>query len=94
MRKIVLSFLCFIGLLTTSVFGSELDVKPGLWEWSSTMEMVGMPFVPPPVSYTSCVTNEEFIPKDSKSSNCKMISSKTTKNSVEMKAQNQFRLEK
>jgi len=80
-----LSGLFFVGLLTTSVYGSEIDVKPGLWEWSTTMEVVGMPFAPPPVTYRSCITEQEFVPQDSKSSDCKMITNKTTRSGVEWK---------
>ena len=66
----------------------ELNVKPGMWEWSTTMEMVGLPFTPPPMVYSSCVTEEDFIPQQSMDNKkCKMLENIVTSDSVEWKVE-------
>ena len=56
---------------------AAIDMQPGEWEISSTMEMPGMPMKMPASSYTQCLTAEDLIPKSSQqmdNSQCKIIS--------------------
>ncbi len=50
------------------------------------MEMVGLPFTPPPVVYSSCITKEDFIPEQKMDKNkCKMLENVVTSDSVAWK---------
>ena len=76
-------FICFISV---SANASEPDVKPGMWEWTMTMEVPGMQFALPPVVYESCVTKKDFVPQQSNpDQECKMLENKVTNNSVQWK---------
>lgn len=80
------------GLLAGAVIGFPYPVlaagemKPGLWEISTTMEMPGMPFQPPAQTMRHCYTaqevKEEPVPRDN---NCKITDLKTTGNKVSWK---------
>lgn len=84
-KRLVLVFVFVYGMFS-SLSASELNVKPGMWEWTTTMEMVGMPFTPPPMVYSSCVSKDEFIPqKSDENVDCKMLKQKITRDSVEWK---------
>ncbi|MES9843558.1 MAG: DUF3617 family protein [Candidatus Sedimenticola sp. PURPLELP] len=43
---------------------SEVNMNPGLWEWSSEIEMPGMPMKMPPTVYQQCLTSEDLVPKE------------------------------
>lgn len=51
-------------LLPATVFGAAPGMKEGLWEITTTMEMPGMPFQPPPTTMTHCYTKADL--KDKK----------------------------
>ena len=64
----------------------EIDVEPGMWEWSMTMEMPGMPMAIPPTVDSSCTTREDLIPKAAgENKDCNMLENKVTGNSVQWK---------
>jgi hypothetical protein len=50
--------------MPAAAMAAEAAMKEGLWEITSTMEMPGMPFQPPPATYRHCYTKEEL--KDEK----------------------------
>lgn len=53
------ALLCGILLLSFAELAIGAGMKPGLWEISTTMEMPGMPFQPPPTVIKHCYTSEE-----------------------------------
>ena len=61
-------------------------MKPGLWEITSSMEMPGMPFQPPPQTVRHCYTPQEVkeqpVPKDD---NCKVTDLKSSAGKVNWK---------
>jgi len=61
-------------------------MKPGLWEITSSMEMPGMPFQPPPQTMRHCYTPQEVkeqpVPKDD---NCKVTDLKSSSGKVNWK---------
>lgn len=63
-------------------------MKPGLWEVSTTMEMPGMPYQPPPQTVRHCYTAQEVkedpVPKDN---NCKVTDLKSSANKVTWKVE-------
>ena len=76
----------FAYLVTAPACAAEPDVKLGMWKWKSTMEIVGMPFPVPPISYSDCLTKEDLIPKQpDDNQQCKMLDKKITSDSVEWK---------
>ncbi|MBI5665463.1 MAG: DUF3617 family protein, partial [Nitrospirae bacterium] len=43
---------------------SAMDMKDGLWEITTKMEMPGMPMEMPPFKYTQCLTSKDNVPQD------------------------------
>lgn len=76
----------FALLIIVPVYAADLNIKPGLWQWTTTMEMPGMPFAVPPVTYSSCITKKDLVPKQPKEDkNCKVLDNKITDSSVQWK---------
>ena len=61
-------------------------MKPGLWEVTTTVQMPGMPFQPPPQTMRHCYTaqevKEEPVPKNN---DCKITDLKSSGNKVSWK---------
>lgn len=51
--------LCGITLVALAGSAAAAGMKPGLWEITTTTEMPGMPFTPPPMTVTHCYTPED-----------------------------------
>lgn len=49
--------------LTAAAALAEGAFKPGLWEVTVTMSMPGLPFQPPPMTYTQCMTSKDAAPQ-------------------------------
>ena len=65
------------------VHAAGVNMQPGMWEWSMTMEMPGMPMAMPPTVYSSCVTKDDLLPKQSaKDDRCKTLKNQIKGNSV------------
>jgi len=62
------------------------SMKPGLWEITTSMEMPGMPFQPPPQTVRHCYTPQEVkeqpVPKDE---SCKVTDLKSSGSKVSWK---------
>ena len=59
------------------------NMKEGLWEITTKVEIPGMPFAMPPRTYTQCITKEDLIPqKPERSQECEMISRKIVGDTV------------
>ena len=59
-------FNAFIFLIIFNGFAiaaSAIDMKEGLWEITTKMEMPGMPMAMPPVIHKQCLKKEAFIPQ-------------------------------
>ncbi|MFU8838900.1 MAG: DUF3617 domain-containing protein [Thiohalomonadaceae bacterium] len=49
-------------------------IKTGLWESTITTEVEGMPFSPPPITTTDCITKEDLTPSmDMPEQNCDVM---------------------
>ena len=73
-----------ISYSTTHAAG--INAELGMWEWTTTMEIPGMPFAPPPVTYSECLTKEDLVPNQSgRDGGCKIISQKITGSSIHWK---------
>jgi len=65
-KKLTLSLIFALLLISPSFAGSTPDMKEGLWEITitSTMEMPGMSMPMPPQKYTQCITKKDCVPKN------------------------------
>jgi len=71
---------CF---LCASLSFAEPDMREGKWEITTKTDMPGMPMQMPPMTYTHCITKKDVIPqKPEKNEDCKIVSSKTSGNTV------------
>lgn len=76
-----------VSLLLLPVLAPAADMmKPGLWEITTSMEMPGMPFQPPPSTVRHCYTPEEVkaqpVPGDEQ---CKVTDLKSSGNKTSWK---------
>lgn len=70
-------------LTVAPIHVQALDVKPGMWEWTTTMDMPGMPFKMPPTVHRSCVNEDDLTPKKpDDDQSCKMTEYTMTDNGV------------
>lgn len=66
---------------------ADVNMNPGLWQWTAAMDMPGMPMQLPPASYTTCITRADFVPKNSElGQNCETIDLKTEGDKVSWNA--------
>lgn len=86
MKKVNRSLLLLVLplLLTIApIHAQALDIKSGMWEWTTTMDMPGMPFKMPPTVHRSCISEDDLIPKNPESEQgCKMTENTMTDNGV------------
>ncbi|MCP5420134.1 MAG: DUF3617 family protein [Gammaproteobacteria bacterium] len=65
--------------LTMGAQAQDINLNPGLWEWTATMDMADMP----PTTHRQCLTREDLIPKDEKvDPRCKVDKFSTENNTV------------
>ena len=77
-KKSILAILLLNASVSCLVQASEVNMNPGMWKWTAVMDMPGMPMQLPPTSYTTCVTQADFVPKDSQlGQSCETIDLKT-----------------
>lgn len=89
MKKHVFAGLMACLVATPSLPALAADtMKPGLWEITTTMEMPGMPFQPPPQTVRHCYTPEDIkeqpVPTDEQ---CKVTDLQTVGNKVRWKVE-------
>ena len=86
MKVFVIKASLLLALSTMAVQAGDMNVKLGMWEWSMTMEMPGMPMAMPPTVYSACLTKDDLVPKQSEQKNqCKMLENNIKGNSVSWK---------
>jgi len=73
----VMLFAVSVMLLSTfsiSLAGSGPNMKDGLWEITTEIEMPGMPMKMPAMTHTQCITQENAVPNSSQpDQECKII---------------------
>ena len=89
MRTIVrVGLLAGVTLFLPSLAPAAEMMKPGMWEITTSMEMPGMPFQPPPQTMRHCYTAQEVkeqpVPKDN---NCKVTDLKSSASKVNWKVE-------
>lgn len=59
-----------IFLLSNTTFASQINIKEGQWEITTTMEIAGMPHKMPGMTFTECLTNNDIIPQGTPEDGC------------------------
>jgi hypothetical protein len=81
MKKTLIIFSVVLAMFWTSCAFAEL--KEGLWEITTQVEMKGMPQSIPPTTMRQCITKNDAVPKSKdKNYDCKTISQKVSGNMV------------
>lgn len=63
-----------LGTFSISFAGSGPNMKDGLWEITTKVEMPGMPMQIPAITHTQCITKENAVPNSSQpNQKCKII---------------------
>lgn len=74
----------FFLLFTLGADAKPIDLKEGMWQWSMTMEMMGMKM--PAVTYSDCMTQKDLVPQQQKEGEeCKVIENSISDNTVRWK---------
>jgi hypothetical protein len=81
MKKTLIIFSVVLSMFWTACAFAEL--KEGLWEITTQVEMKGMPQSLPPTTMRQCITKNDAVPKNKdKNYDCKTISQKVSGNTV------------
>jgi hypothetical protein len=74
-------FVAFLSMLWTAIAWAQL--KDGLWEMTTQVEMKGMPHAMPPTTVRQCITKSDPVPKNQdKNYECKTTGQKISGNTV------------
>lgn len=86
MKKMVICTLA-LSALVSPLQAAEVNMQPGLWEWSMSVDMPNMPMAMPPTVYRSCVTEDDLIPQQQEdgASDCKQVEHSVSGDSVSWK---------
>lgn len=85
-KKVLLLSVLLSAVGCSSSDASGVNMQPGMWEWTMTMDMPGMPMAMPPTVYSACLTKEDLVPKQPQDNqNCQVLKNKASGNSVEWK---------
>lgn len=79
MKRIFFLFLFFIVSIAEA-----MELKEGLWEMTSKMEMKGMPMELPSQKFRRCITKDKAVPMEmeDKDVKCKVVEQKITGNTI------------
>ena len=62
-RKPLVVSVFLLATVSFALAGSKPNVKPGKWEVTTRMEMVGMQMNMPPMTHTQCITENDYVPQ-------------------------------
>lgn len=72
-----------LGLLLAGPLSASAEIKLGMWETTVHSEVEGMPFSPPPVTMTDCVTKKDLVPStESPDQQCDVMEQQIKGNTV------------
>lgn len=81
MKKTLTIFVVLLSMFWTA--GAWAELKEGLWEITTQVEIEGMPQSIPPNTIRQCITKSDAVPQDNdKDYDCKTISQKISGNTV------------
>lgn len=80
-RKMIMVFIVLLSVLWAS--GAWAQLKDGLWEITTQVEMKGMPHQMPPATFRQCMTKNDPVPKNQdKNYDCKTTGQKISGNTI------------
>jgi hypothetical protein len=83
-KKLLFTSIFLFAAVSIAIAGPNM--KEGKWQMTTKMEMAGMPMEMPAVTYTQCLTNKNFVPQNSTSSQgdkeCEPVNTKVEGNTV------------
>ena len=85
-RSLTLSSLSLF-LVMTSSQALAINVKSGMWEWTTTLTIPGVPVGIPVSAYTSCITLKDLSPKSPGNDHCTPNAQKIDGDRVDWKIQ-------
>nr|WP_320051114.1 DUF3617 family protein [uncultured Desulfuromonas sp.] len=62
-RTSCLFLLFLLASCTSSSDGPKVNINEGRWQITAEIKMANLPFQMPPTSYTTCLTQEDLIPR-------------------------------
>ncbi|MBN1363904.1 MAG: DUF3617 domain-containing protein [Syntrophaceae bacterium] len=85
MKKTLIIFAVFLSMLWTA--GAFAELKEGLWEVTTQVEIKGMPQQMPPTTFRQCITKNDPVPQNKdqnkdKNYECKTINRKVSGNTI------------
>lgn len=81
MKKTLIIFVVFLSMLWSA--GAFAELKEGLWEITTQVEIKGMPQSMPPTTIRQCITKSDPVPQNKdKNYECKTTSQKISGNTV------------
>lgn len=86
LRSLTLSSLSLF-LVTASSQALAINVKSGMWEWTTTITIPGAPIGIPVSAYTSCITLKDLSPKSPDNKHCTPSTQKIDGDRVDWKIQ-------
>lgn len=85
LNSLIVLTLIFIFPMAFLAF-AQPDIREGMWEITTQLEMPGMPMQMPAVTYTQCLTQNDLIPQDPRpDQECETIDYKIDGNTVTYK---------
>jgi hypothetical protein len=85
MTRKMIAVLVLVSFLACAAL-AQAEVKEGLWEMKTTIEMPGMPMKIPPTTTQTCISKDDMVPKPQaqrgQQQDCKMTEQKLVGNTV------------
>ena len=82
-KKLVAALIILLTVSSISFAGSKPNMREGLWKITSKAEMPGMPMEMPPVTFSQCLTEKDFVPQNCQPGQmCKITDVKVNGNTV------------
>lgn len=87
MKRIIVLLITTVLLVccSTSIFASSIDLKEGMWQITTTMEIPGMPHKMPGTSFTQCLTQKDIMPPVNQDDHCQIQDQSISGNTVNYK---------
>ena len=83
MRPLILAVAAVLVILTSQLAGAEVNMKDGLWEITTSIEMPGMPMAMQPITVTQCLTKDNMVPEpQEQGAACKVADMKQSGNTI------------
>ena len=81
--RITAILIAFLVLFFVRIASAGMEMKDGLWEITSKMEMPGMPMQMPAVKHTQCLTSKDNVPQNKEhNQDCKIKNTDVQGNTV------------